>query len=331
MCKANHIDLRCADAIKERIQITIEGENNVVIIEELVEVADKLSIYIADNNNIVHIGRGTTFEETTIAVADCNNHVCIGEDCMFARNTRIMASDFHSIIDLQTGQRINNTKGCAIDNHVWVGYGAVILKNTHIYANSIISAMATVHGIIYANSTYIGKISKVKQLQNNLLRRTKEITWERQRQIEIIPVQLYKVKKCERFDEIEEMDDIIVNLENNIEVFFNKIQGWAIWKGKNSQDSEVYIRCLFRGAKKEMNWVIPLTKIERDDVVSYLKGDAYKLSGFNSYMPALVINNWKNIVRVELIIKNNSECGKKILIRRDSDGDEKGKNRGDEN
>lgn len=304
----NRIELKCDDAVKDRISLTIDGENNMVVIEEMVDVADKLSIHIVDNDNVVRIGRGTTFEETSIAVADSNNYVIIGEDCMFARNTRIMASDFHAVINLETGERVNKSKGCIIDNHVWIGYGGVILKNTHIYSNSIVSAGAIVHGIVYANSIYVG--SQVEPYKSR-----KEVTWERERQAEIKPLKLYEVKK-KKFDAVKMTDDIIVNIENDIKACFHKIKGWAFWKNKDAKNSELYVYCLFQKDGEEKNWVVPLVTRERSDVAEYFQNKKYELCGFESYMPAAIVNNWQYIKKVELIIKNHFMCGRRILFDR---------------
>ncbi len=150
----NKILIKTSDEMKEKIDISIEGSNNTVIIEELVEVEKRLEINITDNNSYIYVGRGTTFEETVISVADEHNQVLIGEDCMFSSGCKILASDFHSIIDLKTGIRKNHSKGVKIKNHVWVGMGVLILKNTYIGDNSIIGANTTVAGKIPANSIY---------------------------------------------------------------------------------------------------------------------------------------------------------------------------------
>lgn len=312
----NRVELKCDEKTGERIHITIEGEGNVVVIEEMVEVADCLTIHIVDNNNVVHIGRGTTFEETSISVADCDNHVVLGEDCMFARNTRIMASDFHAIIDLQTGQRTNMSKEVIVDNHVWVGYGAVILKNTHIFSNSIIGAGTIVHGKVSANSIYTADTKGSERAERRLPENSREVTWERQRQMTREPLKVYHVEKSEQFDAVRINNDIVVNVENNISTCFNRIKGWVIWKEKDSGKSELYIRCLFRKDGKEANWVVPLISQARTDVAEYFNNQKYVFSGFDSYMPADVIHNWQHIERVELIIRNNSMCGKKILFDR---------------
>lgn len=153
----NSIESKCSEEAKNKIIISIQGNNNKVIIEEEVRVAESLIIFVVDNNNLVHIGKGTSFEETAISVADDNNYVIIGEDCMFARNIRILASDFHSIIQLKTGKRKNISKGITIQNHVWVGYNVTILKNSYVYANSIIAAGTVLKGTIGANRIYAGE------------------------------------------------------------------------------------------------------------------------------------------------------------------------------
>lgn len=312
----NRVELRCDEKTRQRIHITIEGEGNVVVIDEMVEVADRLMIHIVDNNNVIFIGKGTTFEETSISVADCDNHVVIGEDCMFARNTRIMASDFHAIIDLRTGQRTNISKEVVIDNHVWIGYRAIILKNTHIYSNSIIGAGAIVRGKVMANSIYNADAKIPERAERRFLNTSREVTWERQRQLKGEPLIICQVEKSNQFDTVEINDDIVVNVENDISTCFNRIKGWVIWREKDSQKSELYICCLLRKDGEEENWIVPLVKRLRLDVAEYLGNQKYEFSGFESYMPADIINNWQYIVRVELIIRNNSMCGKKILFER---------------
>ncbi len=62
----NKILIKTSDEVREKIDISIGGNNNTVIIEELVEVEKRLEINITDNNSYIYIGRGTTFEEAVI-------------------------------------------------------------------------------------------------------------------------------------------------------------------------------------------------------------------------------------------------------------------------
>lgn len=91
-------------------------------------MSDRLHIFIIDNYSKIFIGEQTTFEEASINIADDYNSIIIGEDCMFARQVRLLASDFYSIMDINSGKRINFSNGICISNHVWVGEGSKILK-----------------------------------------------------------------------------------------------------------------------------------------------------------------------------------------------------------
>lgn len=305
----NYIEIKCSEMTNEKISVVIGGKHNRVVIEDGVEVVDRLSIHIEDDNNVVYIGKGTTFEETSIAIADSENYVIIGEDCMFARNVRILASDFHAIVDLESGRRRNVSKGVIIDNHVWVGYGSIIKKNTHIYSNSVISAGIVVQGVVYANSVFTGKKEKIRK-------KYKEYTWERCRDALISPIKLYEFRNGKKFKDLEECKEIIINVENNIRECFNKIEGWAFWNEKDSNISEMYVRCIYENAKKEINWIIPLELKDREDVAQHFQNEKYLRSGFKAYMPATVINNWDKISAVELIIRNELEIGKYTLVKK---------------
>lgn len=206
----NRIDLQCSDTFKDRIYIEISGNNNIVIIEQFVEVSSSLEISIVDNDSYVYIGKGSTFEETSIAVADSNNKVIIREDCMFARATQILASDFHSIVDLRTGKRKNISREVIIDNHVWIGLGAIVLKNTHIMSNSIIGANTVAHGIIWPNSIFMGnKMQEKKNVGGKY-----ELTWERSRDVQIMPIP--KVRHMYKKIKLNLNCDVVFNIENDI-------------------------------------------------------------------------------------------------------------------
>lgn len=235
----NTIILKIEDAVKDKIDISIQGNNNTIIIEEFVDVGKRLDINIVDDNSSVYIGRGTTFEETEISVADNGNSVHIGEDCMFSSNCKIIASDFHSIIDLSVGIRKNISRGVRIDNHVWVGIGALILKNSHIKSNSIIGANAIVNGEVPPNSIYhCGGISQ-------------GVSWERQREGSFFPMQNLHGRHISKFKlrNIEWSEKVIYNIENCITKGLNKIKGWAFLEDRESEKSKIYL-CFFFNRKK---------------------------------------------------------------------------------
>ena len=113
---------------RKKINIMIEGSNNRIIIGKNVVVKGSLNIAVEGNESLVCIGDNTTFENTTIELTEDNNFVEIGKDCMFAKGTELLASDYHSIIDINNGLRINNEKGIIIKNHVWLATDSLVLK-----------------------------------------------------------------------------------------------------------------------------------------------------------------------------------------------------------
>ncbi|GHT37488.1 hypothetical protein AGMMS49593_04620 [Endomicrobiia bacterium] len=70
----------------------------------------------------------------------------IGNDCMFGWDITIFASDFHTLFNKETGIPVNNAKDVVIGDHVWVGYGVVVMKSSKVASNSVIGARAVVAG-----------------------------------------------------------------------------------------------------------------------------------------------------------------------------------------
>ncbi len=300
--KDNVIDVRCADNYKDKLEIIIEGNNNTIIIDELVEISDVLRIHVVDNNSTICIGRGTTFEETMISVADNNNKVIIGEDCMFARNTRILASDFHAIIDLYTGQRKNLSKGVELDNHIWVGYGATILKNTHVMANSIIAAGTVVHGEIPPNSINV-KVSGGRR---------EEVTWERQR----LDSYMRLPQECSfSFGNLRKVNqrNVIFSVETNLDKGFNKVSGWAFLEGQDSKKSVYYLLVQYDSYEKQC---YRMDMCPSEDVAQAFDSQLYRTCRIQTYMPACIIEKQKQILRLDIVVINHTFWGRATLWER---------------
>ncbi len=144
------------------LAISIVGNNNSIKLEENVTIIDSLRIQIFENcqDGEVTIGPNTSFWKTLIQTCDFNSSVKIGKDCMFSYDTRVFNTDGHSII--KNGKLINNASALTISDHVWIGFEAVILKNSYIPKNSIIGYRALVSGKFEKeNSIYAGLPAKL--------------------------------------------------------------------------------------------------------------------------------------------------------------------------
>ena len=100
-------------------------------------------LWFEDREGILQVGSGTTMVEVHIAVTE-NSKVIIGEDCMFANDIDIRTGDSHSVIDTQTGERLNYAGDVVISRHVWIAPHTVVLKGVNIGENSIIATGAVV-------------------------------------------------------------------------------------------------------------------------------------------------------------------------------------------
>ena len=85
----------------------------------------------------------------------------IGADCLLASEVDVTVSDIHSIIDVASGKRVNPARDVMLEERVWVGQRAMILKGSHIEAGSIVGAGAVVAGRIPAYSLAVGIPAKV--------------------------------------------------------------------------------------------------------------------------------------------------------------------------
>ena len=152
-------------------KIFIRGNNNQIIIESNVSI-NNIDLWIEDNNNRIYIGDYTTIESGHFAVTEIKKSIKIGQNCMFSTNVTIRTGDSHSIIDLESGTRINDAKDVIIGDSVWVGANAVLLKGVNIGNNSIVGTGSVVSGSFIPNVVLAGIPAKI--VKNN-------VSWKRER------------------------------------------------------------------------------------------------------------------------------------------------------
>ncbi len=123
----------------------ISGSGNQVTMGKGVSFNEGGRIMVEDSNCSLTVGNGTDFVSCFFAIRDNGTKVVIGDDCMFSALTIVRTSDAHSV--LVDGKRINRGKDVVVGDHVWVGYGANILKGTTIESHSIIGTQSVVAGL----------------------------------------------------------------------------------------------------------------------------------------------------------------------------------------
>lgn len=137
--------------------IVVEGTGNSVVLDGC---NGCVTIIIKGNNCSVSIGKGTTMEDLYIVCKGPDDAVIIGEDCMFAGCVEIWGSDTHRITDLDNNP-INYSLPVKLENHIWVGKHAKILKNTTIGSGAVVGMCSVVTHNVPANSVVAGNPAKI--------------------------------------------------------------------------------------------------------------------------------------------------------------------------
>lgn len=165
--------LLTSDEVIENLRIIIRGKNNKIIFEEGISLISSSNITIYGDNNYIFIGKSDFGLRFSINMADsdgepCHNRrvfigqncyigqlyimvgndnqkVTIGDDCFISDNVTIRTVDGHTILSCKDMSVQNNECGDVfVANHVWIGSGVRIMKNSVVSTNSIIGSGAIV-------------------------------------------------------------------------------------------------------------------------------------------------------------------------------------------
>ncbi|UUT35750.1 hypothetical protein [Microbacterium elymi] len=135
--------------VTDTIKVTFRGKNNVARIHAKAS-APGLKVDFNSSNGTFVLGANPVRrpfsggvrvgEDATVEIGDNVSStsgitisavegvsVIIGNDVMFASQNQVRADDGHPIFDVRSGERVNRARTIRIGNHVWVGFGAMIL------------------------------------------------------------------------------------------------------------------------------------------------------------------------------------------------------------
>ena len=157
------------------LKIDCFGNNNKIFIDTAERFVGSIFVGTRDcpcSNCKVIISKGTTSNGIMIRLMDNNSSFYCGEDCMFSDAIQVWCSDTHTITDLD-GKINNYGKKVNIGNHVWIGTGVRISKNTSIADRCIVGMGSVVSGdFIEENCVIAGNPAKIvkRNLEWNRMR-----------------------------------------------------------------------------------------------------------------------------------------------------------------
>ncbi|MCA1026902.1 acyltransferase [Cytobacillus kochii] len=141
------------------ILIHIRGSNNEIMIGENTDLIGH--ILLKGKKQSIKVGDRTTFKNVYLLSQEGKN-ITIGADCMFSYDIAVRTTDAHSVLDLETNERLNGAKDVVIGNHVWVAASCLISKGAVIPDDTIIGARSVVtKPFSEAHTTIAGSPAKI--------------------------------------------------------------------------------------------------------------------------------------------------------------------------
>lgn len=127
------------------MNIKVTGKNNSLIFHKNVQFKECGRVLLEDEGNSIEIGENSAGRDIFFAVRGFGGKAVLGKDCMFSAKVVIRTSDAHSILN-EANEHINPERDTIIEDRVWIGYGATILKGSHIGKDCIIGMESVVAG-----------------------------------------------------------------------------------------------------------------------------------------------------------------------------------------
>lgn len=141
------------------LTIGVTGDNCSVTIKSSRNIMNS-DILVLDNESAVEIGQNTGLNGGTIITAG-GKAVTIGKNVMIADKCELWASDTHSILDIESGERINKDASITIGNDVWLGIGVRVCKGVVINDGAVIGMGSIVTKDVPNNTIAAGVPAKV--------------------------------------------------------------------------------------------------------------------------------------------------------------------------
>lgn len=138
--------------------LQIRGHNSTIRIDEHCSINGELCCRASKTHILV--GSRTTIGWAQVSLHEAGT-ISLGEDCMLSGGIVMDVSDMHSIIDIETGKRINPPGDITIGDHVWIAQGVSLMKGISIGRHSIIGARSVVAGDIPEHALAAGIPARV--------------------------------------------------------------------------------------------------------------------------------------------------------------------------
>ncbi|MET9388001.1 tetratricopeptide repeat protein [Streptomyces sp. NPDC002928] len=138
----NRIDVAPKARIED-VHIHMRGSGHRLVIGEECSIMGG-ELWFEDYGCLISIGRRTSIQSAHLAATEPGSAIEIGTDCMFAYDIDVRTGDSHSILDPDTGLRLNHAQNVTIGDGVWIAAHVSVLKGAVVGTGSVIATRSVV-------------------------------------------------------------------------------------------------------------------------------------------------------------------------------------------
>ncbi|SFH92655.1 transferase hexapeptide (six repeat-containing protein) [Cryobacterium levicorallinum] len=154
-----------SETVLARISIT-SGSNCSIDLSGLATLNTSLQIFMSDGCHLI-LGEGMMVNGALRLFMHEPSSITIGSHCLFGGGD-VWTSDMHSILDKDTGERLNPAESIVIDDRVWLGAEVLILGGSRVGRDSVVAARSLVTGKTFPDNSVIGG-QPAKVLRSNVV------------------------------------------------------------------------------------------------------------------------------------------------------------------
>ncbi len=132
-----------SNALVQNVHIYIRGSGHRLIIGEGCYITGG-ELWFEDYGCVISIGPHTSIRSARLHATEPGSVIKIGTDCMFSFDIDVFTGDSHSIIDPDTGVRINYARNVTIGDRVWISAHVSVLKGSSVGADSVVATRSVV-------------------------------------------------------------------------------------------------------------------------------------------------------------------------------------------
>lgn len=150
------------------LRLHVVGRQNTIILEDGVQYR-RGHLRVVGDHQTVRIGKSTIIQKCYFLCAE-NCNITVGEDCFFAEEIVVRTTDAHSVLDINTRQRINKADSISIGRHVLLHAHVMVTKGVSLPDDCVVEPHSICNRTIHESHTVIAGVpAKVVQ---------QGVTWE---------------------------------------------------------------------------------------------------------------------------------------------------------